>query len=1107
MDRLLRNSVSTEQSDECRVMKADIDVMHKRYTKFIRKYTRITGNHLSSTTALNISTVCSMIDELNDLKSKIVTFNFFKLAKLSRDIVKLSTRASEALDRLKPEHMTQKKSEHNQEKWNDDNDLPVFNTYVDEVLDCLYDCNKGNKVGIFGPTGVGKTTVLRKLHNRLIEQKSSFGRIIWIEYPDTKDKIYEKLQNELMEQLNIGHEATESIYTNANAISAFLRHKKYILLMDQVANYTDLDILGLREHHECKKVVIASSEKNVIDKMTEHVVVIKGLEDDDAWILFENICGKLSDTHKMATAARIIECCAGLPWMIRSIANHLKDKKDDSSWNSAKRILQSKPKSVHLFGLEGIDKAYEMIYEGLEVNTKKCLLYGALFPNQHQIYTDYLIECWIAEGFIVENDNQKVRVNRDHAQTILNHLTDRHLLQWCSDQKYIKMPPNFRRVALELDYPEEIKCVIWAPSKAGKLDIKTWTSVTRMSLIGCTTELPESPECCNIYTLLLQLKPNLGELANLFFDHMRNLQVLDLNHTAIGALPSSISKLVNLKSLYLNDCYYLVALPPEAKNLQKLEFLDICGTSISSLPIEIRCMVDLRSLRASLSVKRGNHNSKGKEVDLKLKVPPGIISELRNLEELSIDTAFDCKTEIDVAQRLATELATLEYLNTLCFNFPNVSSLDAFVNQSKSLKNIHTDWGERTFRSFKIFIGCHETQYSYESDYSRIQAERRLRYCTNEEFSSACKDLLKQASAFEIIGHDGVETLTCSQFELHSVQVCVVERCNNLKNIVDGYITSEKQGIVRQSLLQNLEKLCLYDLELLECIWDGPVPSHQSLTNLTTITINGCPKLRKILDLALAHTLQSLQYLKVENCCAISEIVGMPDYSGQERRGGTSEIAEVHEGSSNSVQGDLCDILKSLRKIELSDLPELQSICNSISISWNSLNSIIVTRCSKLMNLSLSSTNAKKLALIQGEESWWKTLQFPGEMRQRSLPFHPFREESSEPGAWPRGEASTSGRSEIDDPEEEITLSNNNTSINVPPAPSNVNVDNGVQSLKEETTISDNLQASNMCIQTDCSRPEDEIPSNSNQQTFGDEIIKVSLNQQGETREEKQANK
>ncbi|KAH6761159.1 hypothetical protein C2S51_018108 [Perilla frutescens var. frutescens] len=1027
IDRLLRNSVFTEQSEEYRVMKADIDVIHKRCTEFINKYTKTTSSHLSSTTELDISTVSSMIDKLHDLKLKMVTFKFSKLAKLRRDIVKLSTRASEALDRLKPEYMMHTKLEQNQEKWNDDNGLPVFNTYVDEVLECLHDSDNGNIVGIFGPVGVGKTTVLRKLHNRLIEQKSlshsQFDNIIWIEYPDTEYNIVEKLQNELMEQLNIGHEATESTCVNANTISTFLHHKKYILLMDQVSNYIDLGELGLSEHHENKNVVIASRSRRVVLLMTEHVVEIQRLGTDEAWTLFENRYGhKIYDPHKIIIAHRIIECCAGIPWMINQVGKYLKDEENEGVWVHVMHILQSEPpKSLHLFGLEGIDKAYEMIYEGLEADTKKCLLYAALFPIEYNICSDYLIECWIAEGFMVENAAQKVRLNRDKGQTILKQLTDQHLLQWSSDNRYIKISPNIRRVALQLDYPDEEKCLIWASSKYREPTVKTWTTITRMSLIGCNAELPESPECCNIRTLLLQsLKPKLERIPDLFFDHMEYLHVLDLNHTEIRALPTSISKLVNLKSLYLNDCNYLVALPPEAARLVNLEFLDICGTSIHSLPQQIKYMVNLRCLRASLSAKRGgNHSWEAKQVeDLELIIPGDIINNLRNLEELSIGTTFDCQGGIAVAERLATELASLEYLTTLYINFPNVKSVVTFVDQSKSLKNIHTDWGERTLRSFKIIIGCNETQHPYESDFSGLLAERWLRYCTSEEFSSACKELLKQASAFEIIGHDGVKTLTCSQFELHSVQVCVVEGCCNLKNIVDGYIISEKQGNVSQSLLQNLEKLYLYDLHLLECIWDGPVP-YGSLTNLTTITINGCPRLRKILDTALAHTLQNLQFLKVQNCCEISkiiEVVGMSDNSGQEGRRGKSEIAEVHESSSNWEKGDLSDILKSLRKIELSDLPILQSICNSTSISWNSLNSIIVTRCSKLSNLSLTSTNAKKLALIQGEKRWWETLQFPDEMRQRSLPF------------FPRREASTSEKLEFN-PEEEIASSNNNTSI------------------------------------------------------------------------------
>lgn len=1026
------NPVSTEPSNEYTDMIADIAVMHKRYTKFIKKYASI--NNIHSTYELDMSTMGSMIHQLDDLKSKMVTFEFFKLAKLSRDIVKLSARASNALERLKPEFMTQRKVEQPQEKWDHSNDLPVFKKYVDVVLEYL--CSDKNKtVGIFGPFGVGKTTVMRKLHSDMLEHKSlsrdentsyQLENIILIEYPqeaETESKVVEKLQNEIMVHLNIGHEATRSISKNANTISTFLRQKKYILLMDQVLKTIDLAKLGLREH-ESMKVVIASSEKIVVDQMTDHVVKVEKLDKADAWTLFENIYGKLYDSRKFKIADRIIECCDGIPWMINGVAKYLKEKNDDSLWNSVKQTLQSGSKSTQLIDLQGIDKVYEIMYEGLTTDSKKCLLYGALFPNQFKIYKNYLIECWIAEGFIVQDVDQEVRANRDYGQLILHYLTDRHLLEWCSDEKYIKMPLNFRRVALELDYPDEIKCRIWVP-KDRKPDKETWTTITRMSLIGCNkAELPKSPECCNIYTLLLQLKPNLRGLSDLFFDHMEGLRVLDLNHTEIEALPKSISKLKKLKSLYLNDCHNLNTLPPEADKLQKLEFLDICGTSFSSLPKQIRCMADLRCLRASFPVKRRNHNSKRNEVeDMDTIIPSGIISNLEKLEELSIDTTF----EFNVAETLAKELASLEYLTTLCFNFPNVSSANTFLDQSKSFKNKLTNWETQTFRSFKIFIGSHETRRPYESDFSGIHAERWLRYCTNEEFSSACKELLKQASAFEIIGNDGVTTLTCNQFELDSVKVCVLECCNSLKNIVDGEIINKRQD--SQSLLQNLEKLYLYDLQLLKCIWDGPVPSDQCLTNLTTISINGCPMLRKIFDPALAHTLRSLQYLKVENCHAISQIV------------------EVHEGPSISEQRDLSDILTSLRKIELLDLPELQSICNSTSISWNSLNCIIVLRCNSLCNLSLTRTNAKKLALIQGEESWWKTIQFQDHELQRSLPFHHFSEESSAPRVSPREEASTSARLEIN-LKEEITTSNN-TSINLL-VPSNVSLENGVQSLKEQ---------------------------------------------------------
>lgn len=614
IDRSLAHSPSMEQSGSYIVMKSEVAAINKEYIRFIKKYTKITSNRLSSTTELDDATAALMIAELRDLKTKVMTIQFFKLGRLSRDVAGLSTRAKRALDALKPEKMTVKKSGLNLEKMDDDGHvLPVFDTYVDEVLEYLFE-EDGKKVGILGCQGSGKTTVLKKLHDWLLEHRSSkegggdkrydVDNIIWIEYPpetETADGSsssksivdIEALQNEIMSQLSIDHEAAKSRIKNANTISTFLGNKKYILLMDQVSSVIDLEKLGLKQGHEFRKVVLCSRDKNVLREMTGHEVEIRGLEEEEAQLLFQNIHGKFPDNSLRGIANRIIECCTGIPWMIRTIATNLRDKKDAESWYHVKRVLQSEIKSNGSIDLNEFDKVYKIIYQGLEGNTKKCLLYGALFPHQYKIYTDYLIECWIAEGFIpARNSPQKVRLSRAIGQDILAGLTEKDLFRWYSDQKnYVVMLPHFRRVALELGYSTEEGCVIWVPSPLENPDPETWTTVTRMSLIGCRMELPRTPQCCKIQTLFMQsLNPQLEQLDDAFFSRMGSLKVLDLRGVQILALPRSINVLVNLKSLNLNSCPRLVALPPQVAELKSLEFLDISKTSISTLPTEIGSM-------------------------------------------------------------------------------------------------------------------------------------------------------------------------------------------------------------------------------------------------------------------------------------------------------------------------------------------------------------------------------------------------------------------------------------------------------------------------------------------------------------------------------------
>lgn len=987
IDRSLMNSPSMEPTQAYTVMEAEIEVIGNKCTNLIERYAINTSNQLVSA-PLDAETASSMIEKLGDLRTKIVTLSFLKLAKLSRDVSKLSARASEAVEGLKPERMTQKKSEPNEEKLEDDGHvLPVFDTYVDDIVQYLFE-EKGKMVGILGCQGAGKTTVLRKLYDRLLEQKyssSMVDRIIRVELPpetEAADDIL-ALQNEIMMQLKLDHEVSQSTVVNENTISKFLRDRKYILLIDGVSRFIDFETLGLKRGHEHRKVVISSRNKNCLVQMTEHEFEIRGLDEGEALKLFKSIYGEFHDQNIEGVANRMIECCQGIPWMIRELAMILRGEKDKESWHHALRILQSEIKSNGFIRLDEFDKVYKIAYGRLEKNTKKCLLYGALFPHHYKIYTDYLIECWIAEGFISENSPQKVRLSRGVGKNILNCLTQKDLLRWNPGKKYVTMPPHFRRVALELGYSDEEGCAVWVPSVDRTPDPDAWNRVTRMSLIGCSImELPQIPECSNLQTLFLQsLKPELEELADSFFSRMESLRVLDLNDTGIGALPKSINVLVNLKSLYLKGCSRLVALTPEVAELQKLEFLDFRGTSVPTLPKEIGSLINMRCLRVSLSLR-------AEEEDVEPIIPEGVISRLTNLEELIIDVVFDFQGWIGVAERVAIEMAKLAHLNTLCFNFPNVSSLNTFVTHSMALNNKQTRWSANTFRSFKISVGSHVAPRFLEPEFS---AETWLRYSTNEEFSSHCHEILEQASAFEIVGgYDGLNSLTSSQFDSHPVKICVVESCKDLTNIMDGYIINERQDFFKVSLLQNLEKLHLYNLESLQCIWFGPVPLT-TLANLTTITINGCPKLTKVLDPPLARSLHSLEYLKVQNCCQISKII-------QESDGGF-EIVE--EQRSNS------DLLRRLAKMELLDLPELISVCETTPMRWNSLKSIIVKRCSKLRDLSLIPKNCRKLQSIQCEESWWNTLTTQDEVQQHLLRFCCFKDESTERG----GGASSSGRS------------------------------------------------------------------------------------------------
>ena len=88
-------------------------------------------------------------------------------------------------------------------------------------------------------------------------------------------------------------------------------------------------------------------------------------------------------------------------------------------------------------------------FDNLDSDAKKVyFLYGALYLEDYDIYIDYLLECWRAEGSIQDidesiHDKNAFRDARDKGHAILDDLINVSLLESRTKKKCVKMNKFF----------------------------------------------------------------------------------------------------------------------------------------------------------------------------------------------------------------------------------------------------------------------------------------------------------------------------------------------------------------------------------------------------------------------------------------------------------------------------------------------------------------------------------------------------------------------------------------------------------------------------------------------------------------------------------------
>ncbi|RWR88058.1 putative disease resistance protein isoform X1 [Cinnamomum micranthum f. kanehirae] len=712
-----------------------------------------------------------------------------------------------------------------------------------EILDCILGTEK-KIIGVHGMGGVGKTTIMGNIHNDLSQQSESkhFDCFIWITVSNDVD--VSKLQRKIAKQLDIDMKEDDDENDRARKkFNALKRRKKFLLILDDMWDAFDLDRVGIpipSEANGCK-VVLTTRDKGVCGRMQAHAIEVRVLSEEESWEFFKEIVavGGVFLSKDIENLARDVakECC-NLPLAIKTVGGSMCGVDNARVWKCAlKNLKEANGK------FEGIDKVFvplKFSYTRLPNHVLQyCFLFCSLYPEDHEISANELIDNWIYEGLIDKRGTREDNINEGH--TILDQLVKVSMLERCDnreDAMFVKMHDLIRDMAIIITRTEKPRSEIYAGQQLKDLSTEFPEDAERISLMdNDIEELSGEPNCQRLLTLFLQRNPLQKISPDSYFNHMCSLRVLNLSSTNIKSLPNSVSNLKNLRALILTWCRNLEEMP----SLEELRVLDLKSTNIRELPSGVEAMVYLQCL---------DLDNTGE-----LRVfPAGIIPRLSHLEELTMRGSrwkWSSKTGEGAG---IEEIMNSTRLAILDIQFEELSD---FLEHAKSNK-----W--QTMKRFCLAVG-------------RSVLPAPMVECSCVEIGGC--DLIGEEN--QLLLPDTTQRLVISYCQisrlwhftrlLHKSELyrCEIDSCKNME-----YLMAEEEP-----LLPDIKELEICYIPELLVLCKG-IPSPDALKSLESLHVSSCNKLKYLLPARLLQQLRCLKHISVKSCGQMKEIVGEEEEMG-----------------------------------------------------------------------------------------------------------------------------------------------------------------------------------------------------------------------------------
>ncbi|KAF7144234.1 hypothetical protein RHSIM_Rhsim05G0218700 [Rhododendron simsii] len=763
------------------------------------------------------------------------------------------------------------------------------------IMESLTD-SKVNVIGVYGTGGVGKTTMVEKVGERL-EKDDLFDEVVMAVV--SHDANVAKIQEVLADRLRLKLEAKTEVGKADELWSRLNNGKRNLVILDDTWEKLNLKEIGIpitNGNKSCKVVLTSRNQRVFKDMDVDKDFPIEVLSEEEAWNLFKKKIVNSGDSNDQLhdIAYEVCKECQGLPVAVVAVGAALKGKSMDD-WKSS----LGKLKKSMLNKIEDIDPqlftSLRLSYDYLEsTDAKSCFLLCCLFPEDAQVPIEELASHCLARRLLCQEPTT-LEEARVIVRSVINTLKTRCLLLDGENDDFVKMHDIVRDIAILIAKEEKAFLV-----KHGVEEwpvTETYEKCSAISLRSETiSELPDELVCPELHTLMLECGRRV-KISDEFFRGTEKLVVLELNRVTLLPLPSSLEKLKELRMLCLIDCNLVdIAILKYLKN--KLEVLRLRGSDIKALPPEVGELTRLRLLDLKYCY------------ELKV-IPNGVITKLHLLEELHFPLSFEnwegTTGNEEINKVSLDELMSLTRLSTLAIHIPHHRLLPK-------------DLGFQNLIRFNIRVGA--TKYYDSTDYSVVVLrgididddfnilERllgkpgrsfnnltqlaiwdcRLKYL----FSPSCARGLLQLQSLQIQGSEIMEAVIGNEGENDEEIIANVITFSQLKSLhLDGLphlisfyprtkmaTTIESHSFPPTLSLFNekvafpaLEELYINSVPKITEIWDKNLPPAESICLLRFLEVWNCEKLMNVVPSHMLPLLKSIETLKVSECPEMEVIV------------------------------------------------------------------------------------------------------------------------------------------------------------------------------------------------------------------------------------------